>query len=208
MKKSFINYKSFTFYITFSLVISFAVIPTLSYAESYRWTDENGVLHFSDRKPPVKEKKVQAKAVIKKVPKKKRHKKNRLFDFREKVVNIIGVDKILLESGKIVKYVGVGSPAGFLKNNGMGKRILEAEAFHGDLVIGKTVTVLLGRKNKNRKRYYLGHVFLGQEAFINAELIRKGYAITEEFPSDFEYQSLFLRLQKDAQSKGVGLWHF
>lgn len=208
MKNSFINYQSITFYLSIFLVFSFILIPLLSYAEFYRWTDDNGVLHFSDRKPPAKEKKVQAKVVIKKAPEKKRHKKNRLFDFREKVVNIIGVDKILLESGKIVKYVGVGSPANFLKNNGMEKRILEAESFHGNLVIGKTVTVLLGKKNKNRRRYYLGHVFLGQEAFINAELIRKGYAITEEFPSDFEYQSLFLRLQKDAQTKGVGLWHF
>ena len=70
------------------------------------------------------------------------------------------------------------------------------------------MTVLLGNKHRDKKGRYLGHVFLGQEAFINAELIRNGDALTEEYPSDFEYQPLFNRLQKDAQKRGVGMWRF
>ncbi|MBE9502889.1 MAG: thermonuclease family protein [Proteobacteria bacterium] len=180
-----------------------------SFAESHHWTDEEGVLHFSDRRPVERiEKTAPPSLHLNKKAEEKVDRKKGLYDFREKVVNVIGVDKILLESGKIVKYIGVRDPAKYLRKNGLDKKLDEAEKFHSKLVVGKNVTVLLGKKSKNKKRHYLGHVFLGREAFINAELIRNGYAITEEYPSDFEYQSLFIRLQREAQDKGLGLWSF
>ncbi len=52
----------------------------------------------------------------------------------------------------------------------------------------------------------MGHVFLGRGIFTNAELIRSGYVLTEEYPSDFEYQSLFIRLLKDARKRKAGIW--
>lgn len=187
----------------------FLALTQTAFAESFRWTDEQGVLHFSDRRPVERlEKKASPSLQVSKKAEEKVDRKKELYDFREKVVNVIGVDKILLESGKIVKYIGVSDPAKYLTKNGLHEKVDEAEQFHSKLVIGKDVTVLLGKKSKNKKRHYLGHVFLGQDAFINAELIRNGYAITEEFPSDFEYQSLFIRLQREAQDKGLGLWSF
>lgn len=179
------------------------------FSETYRWTDDEGVMHFTDRRPPVR---VETSVIPRprmagKIEKKSADEK-RLYDFREKVVNIVGLDKILLESGKIVKYIGVRDPEEFLEKNGLERKIAQALIYHGDLVVGKTVTVLLGTKVKNKEKQYLGHVFLGQDLFINAELIRNGYGITEEYPSDFEYQSLFLRLEREAQEKGIGLWNF
>ena len=187
-----------------SLLISLMfVFPSAATAKLYRWVDDEGVAHFSNRPPAtVVADAGQARSVKKTAAKKK------LYDFREKVVRVIGIDVVELASGRRVKYIGVAPTEAYLKENGRKDAARAALAFHRRLVEGKTVTVLLGRKKKDRHGRYLGHVFLGQQVFINAELIRQGHAFTEEYPSDFEYQSLFIRLLKDAQKSGRGIWKF
>lgn len=177
-------------------------------AETYTWVDENGVTHFSDRKPVRNLEKIKTdkKAESTNDDRPITEKKTKLYDLREKVVEILGADAIRLESGKIVKYIGVGDPSNFLKKQGQSSRMEESHKFHENLVKGKIVTVLFGKQKQDKDGRYLGHVFLGQDIFVNAELIRSGYALTEEYPSDFEYQSLFIRLLRDAQRKGAGIW--
>ena len=207
---------------------SLILLGETSFAETYKWVDEKGVMHFSDRPPPtlsplpaqppaasvpvlLPKKSIEKKELIsiKKESAPERRKKNtKLYDLRGKVAKTIGVDMIVLESGKRIKYIGVKDPSRFLSKNGMDRKIEDAHAYHKKLVKGKTVTVLLGETARDQEGSYLGHVFLGQQAFINAELIRNGYALTEDYPSDFEYQSLFVRLQNYAQEKGLGIWQF
>lgn len=44
------------------IIIAFILLPVISNAEIYRWTDENGKLHFSDQKPwQTKSEKVEVK---------------------------------------------------------------------------------------------------------------------------------------------------
>lgn len=187
-----------------SLLISYIfVLPDLANAQLYRWVDGKGIAHFSNRPP-----KNEVAKAVQPGSAKKSSAKVKLFDFREKVVRAIGIDVVELASGKKVKYIGVESSEAYLKKSGRNGAFKDAIAFHRSLVEGKTVTVLLGRKKKDAQGRYLGHVFLGQQAFINAELIRQGHALTEEYPSDFEYQSLFIRLMKDAQKSGRGVWAF
>ncbi|MBE9536846.1 MAG: thermonuclease family protein [Proteobacteria bacterium] len=185
------------------LIILIFTLPSVAVAKLYRWVDDKGVSHFSNRPPAAV---VAEASQVRRV--KKTATKKKLFDFREKVVRVIGLDIVELASGKQVKYIGVAPTEAYLARTGRKDAAGEALAFHRKLVEGKTVTVLLGREKKNSQGCYLGHVFLGQQAFINAELIRQGYALTEEYPSDFEYQSLFIRLMKDAQKSRRGIWAF
>ena len=192
-------------------LLIFLISGESSGAETYRWIDEKGVMHFSDNRPIISEKKRDMPAEQTDVQKKKKEIRNRIkknshYDFREKVVKVLDPDLIQLESGKIVKYIGVKDPSDFLKGNERKANI--SVEFHRKLVEGDIVTVLLGAKKKDKRGYYLGHVFLGRDIFVNAELIKNGYALTEEFPSDFEYQSLFIRLLKDAQKQRAGIWNF
>ena len=217
-------------------IVCIPLIPANSLAEEYRWVDKKGVLHFSDNPPPddlkakqplvtevkpleaVEEKPLpEVKSGMKLWPKKeplvktvplKSQESVKLYDIRGKVVQIMGLEGVVLDSGEKVKYIGVRDPSKFLAKNGLSHRMKEAVSFHEKLVKGKGVTVLLGQRKRDKKGNYLGHVFLGQQAFINAELLREGYAMTEESPSDFEYQSLFIRLQRDAQERGVGIWNY
>ena len=199
-----------------------------SFAETYKWVDSKGVMHFSDRQPPklssLPEQSPPASAPVllpkkstekkelapinKEISPESREKSAKLYDLRGKVVRVIGVDMIVLDSGKRIKYIGVKDPSRFLSKNGMDRKIEDVHTYHKRLVKGKTVTVLLGETERDQDGSYLGHVFLGQQAFINAEMIRNGYALTDDYPSDFEYQSLFVRLQSYAQEKGVGIWQF
>lgn len=190
-------------------LLVFLISAKPSESKTYRWIDEKGVMHFSDNRPiipgggkdlaPNKIEKQKKGRVLQ-----DRTKKNRFYDFREKVLKILDVDVIQLDSGKIIKYIGVKAPSDFLKGK-VEKTNISVE-FHRKLVKGNIVTILLGKKKKDRRGYYMGHVFLGRDIFVNAELIRSGYALTEEFPSDFEYQSLFVRLLKDARKRKAGIW--
>ena len=181
-------------------------MSSAAYADSYKWVDKNGVLHFSDR--PAGEAVKGRQGGKGANPGKRSQEEVKFYDMRERVVGIVNNGAIKLESGKIVKYIGVKDPFGFLVKEGKAGRVKETRRFHRRLVLGKIVTVLLGKKPKDRAGNYLGHVFLGRDIFVNAELIQKGYAVTEAFPADFEYQSLFIRLLEDAQKKKAGIWGF
>jgi len=41
---------------------------------------------------------------------------------------------------------------------------------------------------------------------VNAELVRLGYAQVMTVPPNVRYQTLFLKLQRDARESGRGLW--
>jgi len=191
-------------FLPLSLLIALIfVLPYPASAKMYRWVDDKGLAHYSNRPPANAVADAGQAGSARKTAAKKR-----LYDFREKVVRVLGVNVVELASGRQVKYIGVASTEGYLKESGRNGAAEDAVDFHRRLVEGKTVTVLLGRKKRDSHGRYLGHVFLGEEAFINAELIRQGHALTEEYPSDFEYQSLFIRLMKDAQGSGRGIWKF
>ncbi|MCD6360172.1 MAG: thermonuclease family protein, partial [Armatimonadetes bacterium] len=65
---------------------------------------------------------------------------------------------------------------------------------------------------RERDRYdrLLGYVYVrderGREIFVNAELVREGYARVMTIPPDVKYADLFLRLEREARAARRGLW--
>ncbi len=51
----------------------------------------------------------------------------------------------------------------------------------------------------------LAYVYVGDE-FVNAELVRRGYARTLTIPPNTRYAGLFDRLQREAADANRGLW--
>ncbi len=179
----------------------FLTVPGVK-AENYGRVDYRGVIHLSDGPGTGTGTNGQPEE-----GKRDSRRGRKLFDFRERVKRILGIDAVELESGKVVKYIGVQDPADFANETGRRQALSDAYRFHDELVSGKIVTVLLGKRKMDEMGRYLGHVFIGRDVFVNAELIRKGYALTEELPSDFEYQSLFVRLLREAMRKKAGIWN-
>jgi micrococcal nuclease len=74
------------------------------------------------------------------------------------------------------------------------------------LVEGKTVYLEKDVSETDQYGRLLCYVFLADGTFVNAELVRLGYAQVSTYPPDVRYQDLFLEMQQEARDSGVGLW--
>ena len=121
------------------------------------------------------------------------------------VTKVIDGDRILLENGSIVHYLGVAAPH-------LHKGKLEAEFFareavreNKSLVLMKKVRLEFDVEKKDSEGSLLAYVFV-KSLFVNGELIRLGYARAAVNPPNVRYRDLFLRYEKDASKKYLGLW--
>jgi len=85
----------------------------------------------------------------------------------------------------------------------LGKR---AHLFTKNLVEGKKVRLEFDVQKRDRYDRLLAYVYLEDGTFVNAEIVRQGYAQVMTIPPNVKYQELFLRLQKEARENGRGLW--
>jgi micrococcal nuclease len=52
----------------------------------------------------------------------------------------------------------------------------------------------------------LAYVYLKDGTFVNADLVKKGYATVMTIPPNVKYADTFLKLSKKARNQGKGLW--
>jgi micrococcal nuclease len=97
-------------------------------------------------------------------------------------------------------YIGIDAPE---PDQWMG---LQASQANVELVGGKTVTLEKDVSQTDQYGRLLRYVFLVDGAFVNAELVRWGYAWAVEYPPDVRYQAVFVQMQQEAQQQGLGLW--
>jgi micrococcal nuclease len=81
----------------------------------------------------------------------------------------------------------------------------EAAAFNERLVAGREVRLELDADERDRYGRLLAYVYAG-DAFVNAELLRKGYAQPLTVPPNVRFADRFTRLARDARREGRGLW--
>jgi len=118
------------------------------------------------------------------------------------VVRVIDGDTIEVDiAGKLyqVRYLGIDSPE---PDKTYGK---EALAKNKELVEGKAVHLEKDISETDKYGRLLRYIYVG-DLFVNAELVRLGYAQVVTYPPDVKYQSLFLQLQREAREAGRGLW--
>lgn len=121
------------------------------------------------------------------------------------VLRVIDGDTIevkLLANGAIwrVRYIGMDTPE-------RGDYFFEeATQANAQLVEGQTVTMVQDISQTDRYGRLLRYVYLADGTFVNAELVRLGYAVIATYPPDVKYQAMFLELQTSAREQGVGLW--
>jgi micrococcal nuclease len=69
------------------------------------------------------------------------------------------------------------------------------------------VRLRIGRERTDRYGRMLAYVYLIDSGrFVNAELLRRGYARTLEIPPNTDFADRFDRLQRRARDSGRGLW--
>ncbi|MBN1526505.1 MAG: thermonuclease family protein [Candidatus Omnitrophica bacterium] len=128
-------------------------------------------------------------------------------------------DTLKLANGERVRLIGVDTPevhesvklyrdASKSKQDvkairAMGKK---ASEFTKKLTEGKPVRLEFDVQKKDRYGRLLAYVYLENGTFVNAEIIKQGYANVMTIPPNVKYQDLFLKLYREAREAKRGLW--
>lgn len=123
----------------------------------------------------------------------------------EKVAKVIDGDTIVLESGVKVRYIGVDTPETVHPSKPVEFMGKEASDFNKGLVEGKDVRLEYDVQREDKYGRTLAYVYVG-DLFVNAELVRMGYAQVSTYPPNVRHVDLFTALQREAREAGRGLW--
>ena len=82
----------------------------------------------------------------------------------------------------------------------------EATAANRGLVMGKTVYLLKDVSETDRFGRLLRYVYLADGTFVNAQLVRDGWAQVATFPPDVTKEAEMRAAQAEAMAAGRGLW--
>jgi micrococcal nuclease len=124
------------------------------------------------------------------------------------VVDVVDGDTIEVRlAGEIedVRYIGIDTPESVAPGQPVECFGPEASDFNERLVAGRRVRLEFDAERRDRYGRLLAYVYLG-ERFVNAELVRAGFATTLTIPPNDSFARLFDRLEQEAGNAGRGLW--
>ncbi len=128
-------------------------------------------------------------------------------ELRELVVRrVVDGDTVVLSTGERVRYIGVDTPELHHPRKPVERYAREAKEFNRRLVEGKRVRLEFDVERRDKYSRLLAYVTLEDGTFVNAELLRQGYAQLLTIPPNVKYVALFRKLQQEARENKRGLW--
>ncbi len=122
------------------------------------------------------------------------------------VQRLVDGDTVVLANGDRVRYIGMDTPELHHPRKPVQVYAREAMEFNRNLVEGKTVLLEFDVERYDKYNRLLAYVFLQDGTFVNAELVRQGYAHILTIPPDVKYAGLFLKYEREARKARRGLW--
>ncbi|MDD2679399.1 MAG: thermonuclease family protein [Candidatus Omnitrophica bacterium] len=135
------------------------------------------------------------------------------------VTRVVDGDTLVLETGERVRLIGIDTPEIHASNKlyrdsqrtnqdvttiqKMGQR---AYAFTKNLVEGRRVSLEFDVEKYDKYDRLLAYVYLKDGTFVNAEIVKQGYASLMTYPPNVKYADLFLKLYQEARQNQRGLW--
>jgi micrococcal nuclease len=118
-----------------------------------------------------------------------------------RVINIIDGDTVdvLIEGVEYrVRYIGINTPER--------DEVCYADATNANaaLVEGQTVTLVRDVSETDRYDRLLRYIYLADGTFVNASLVRDGYAEAVQYPPDTANADLFNDLEREARAADRG----
>jgi micrococcal nuclease len=104
-----------------------------------------------------------------------------------------------------VRYIGVDTPESAIPGEPVECFGRRASALNERLVSGRTVRLRFDSERRDRYGRLLAYVH-ARGRFVNAELVRRGFARTLTIPPNEAHAPLFARLARAAGRAGRGLW--
>ena len=125
------------------------------------------------------------------------------------VVRVVDGDTAEMEFGggrtEGVRFIGVDTPESVAPGQPVECFGKKASSFTTRLIEGERVTLEFGAERRDVYDRLLAYVYLG-DSFVNAELVRLGYARTLEIAPNVDYAERLARLEQSAANAGRGLW--
>ncbi len=122
------------------------------------------------------------------------------------VARVIDGDTIELVNGDRLRYIGIDTPEEFDKRKPVQCFAAEAAEENKKLVEGKAVTVYKDVSDRDKYGRWLGFVYLADGTFINAALVKNGFAFAYPYAPDNSKKQEFKDLEIEARIKNRGLW--
>jgi micrococcal nuclease len=128
------------------------------------------------------------------------------------VVRVIDGDtiRVRLDSpagSRTVRYIGVDTPETHKPGTPVQCYGPAASAFNSRLLAGRRVELRTDAESRDRYGRLLAYVYRRPDGlFVNAELVRRGFATILTIPPNVAHAGEFLRLQRGAREAGRGLW--
>jgi len=111
------------------------------------------------------------------------------------------------EKGEKIRFIGVDTPESRKTfNKEVGYYGKEAKNYVENLLRGKKVRLEYDVDGYDQYGRTLAYIYLEDGTFLNAKLIKEGYAKVMTVPPNVKYADLFVKLQKEARENKKGLW--
>ena len=127
-----------------------------------------------------------------------------------RVVRVVDGDTIHVQVGDTrekVRYIGVDTPESLKPGTPVECFAKRASAFNHSLVAGERVRLVLDAEPRDRYGRLLAYVYRERDGrFVNAALVRGGYAQPLSIPPNVAHAEAFRRLASTTRRAGRGLW--
>jgi micrococcal nuclease len=106
-----------------------------------------------------------------------------------------------------VRYIGVDTPESVKPGTPVQCFAKRASAFNERLLAGERVRLVRDAEERDRYGRLLAYVYRARDGlFVNAALVRRGYAVPLTIPPNVAHEHQFRELAANARRKGRGLW--
>lgn len=127
-----------------------------------------------------------------------------------RVIRVVDGDTILVDVGgreERVRYIGVDTPESVKPGTPVQCYAKKASARNDALVAGREVKLVTDAEPRDRYGRLLAYVYRAEDdLFVNAALVRDGYAQVLTIPPNVAHAAEFRALAASARRAGRGLW--
>jgi micrococcal nuclease len=124
-----------------------------------------------------------------------------------RVQRVVDGDTVVLAGGERVRYIGVDTPESVKPGTPVQCFAEAASHFNRRLIEGERVRLRFDAERRDRYGRLLAYVYRARDGlFVNAQLVRRGYARTLTIAPNVRHAGEFRRLAADARRHGTGLW--
>lgn len=127
------------------------------------------------------------------------------------VTSVIDGDTFWLDEGTTtelkVRLIGIDAPeTRRTRNKEIGYYAQESKRYLERLVLNRKVRLEFDVDKYDQYHRTLAYVYLEDGTFINAKLLKDGYAVVLTVPPNVRFAEKFLELQQEARENNRGLW--